>query len=351
MATPRCGAAMVSMGGKLYIAGGIEYFSAGTNAAPACSPSTTPSTRRDASGTSSAEVYDPIKDSWSSIASMSDVSGWNQCPNDPSIAPWTFDKLGPWFFLPACLAFGNKFYVVGGTRLSTGWNWSPTSTGQVYDPIDNTWNFIPNLPFCSGVNGAGWPGGSSNGRAATSMCECGGKFNLIGGIYTYDAQNAPASRAIAIDVITFDPSLVQMPQITHQGEDFYISHQRGGPKTFIIPHPEPKHEGKMLRHACVEAPTRGTNMYEYQIEVKEDNAITKIELPSYFKHLNSRPRIYITPRNVMSGYYGDVNNERNTSIIYTEKAGIFDIKVTGIRNDEAALDFSLSEYIDAPTTP
>ena len=29
-------------------------------------------------------------------------------------------------------------------------------------------------------------------------------------------------------------------------------------KTFVIPHPE--HEGKMLRHACVEAPTRG-NQY------------------------------------------------------------------------------------------
>ena len=139
-----------------------------------------------------------------------------------------------------------------------------------------------------------------------------------------------------------------MPQITHQGEDFYLSHQRGGPKTFIIPHPEPEHEGKMLRHACVEAPTRGTNIYEYQIDVKEDNTTTRIPLPSYFKHLNGRPRVYITPNNVMSGYYGNVNKEKDTIIIYTEKAGHFNIKVTGIRCDKDALIFSSTEYIDSP---
>ena len=139
-----------------------------------------------------------------------------------------------------------------------------------------------------------------------------------------------------------------MPQITHQGEDFYISHQRGGPKTFIIPHPEPKHEGKMLRHACVEAPTRGTNMYEYQIEVKEDNAITKIELPSYFKHLNSDPKILITPQNVQCRFYGTVNKELSKIHITTEKAGIFNVMVSGIRKDPTAVSYSATKYIDTP---
>ena len=61
----------------------------------------------------------------------------------------------------------------------------------------------------------------------------------------------------------------------------------GRPKTFVIPHPE--HEGKMLRHACIEAPTRGTNIYEYQLEATESNQTTEIALPSYFKHINGRP--------------------------------------------------------------
>ena len=80
--------------------------------------------------------------------------------------------------------------------------------------------------------------------------------------------------------------------MTFQGEDLYLTASRGGPKTFIIPHPE--YEGKMLRHACLEAPTRGTNVYEYQIEVTEPNHTTTIPLPSYFKHINGRGRVYVS---------------------------------------------------------
>ena len=152
------------------------------------------------------------------------------------------------------------------------------------------------------------------------------------------------------NMYTYDPSLVQMPQITHQGEDFYISHQRGGPKTFIIPHPEPKHKGKMLRHACIEAPTRGTNIYEYQIVVKENNATTKIELPSYFKHLNKRPLVYITPKNCISTFNGYINKELTEAIVQTEKRGIFNILITGIRKDTAAINYSINDYIDNPFT-
>ena len=139
-----------------------------------------------------------------------------------------------------------------------------------------------------------------------------------------------------------------MPQITHQGEDFYISHQRGGPKTFIIPHPEPKHKGKQLRHACIEAPTRGTNIYEFQIKVKEGNTTTEINLPSYFKYLNSDPKILISPHNVQSRFYGAVNRELTHIHITTEKAGIFNVMVSGIRKDATAVSYSANKYIDEP---
>ena len=149
-------------------------------------------------------------------------------------------------------------------------------------------------------------------------------------------------------VEVYDPSLVQMPQITHQGEDFYISHQRGGPKTFIIPHPE--HEGKMLRHACLEAPTRGTNVYEYQITTTEDNQTTEIALPSYFKHINARARVYVSAGKgkEWSGKQGKVNDELTGVVVKTEKPGIFNIMVTGVRKDPQAVAYSASENIDMP---
>jgi len=89
-------------------------------------------------------------------------------------------------------------------------------------------------------------------------------------------------------------------------------------------------------------------MYEYQIEVKEDNATTKIKLPSYFKHLNSDPKILITPQNVQCRFYGTVNKELSEIHITTEKAGIFNVMVSGIRKDPAAVSYSATKYIDEP---
>ena len=120
-------------------------------------------------------------------------------------------------------------------------------------------------------------------------------------------------------------------------------------KTFIIPHPE--HEGKMLRHACIEAPTRGTNIYEYQLEATESNQTTEVALPSYFKYINGRPRVYVSAENVFSGCYGKVNENLTHAIIQTEKPGIFNVLVTGVRKDPGAVKYSATENIDEPIAP
>ena len=124
--------------------------------------------------------------------------------------------------------------------------------------------------------------------------------------------------------------------------------QRGGPKTFVIQHPE--HEGKKLRHACLEAPTRGTNVYEYQFEATEVNQTTEIALPSYFKLINGRPRVYV--------YYGAgshwgrsrgyMNDNLTKAIIETEKSGTYNVMVTGVRKDPEAVAYSATENIDDP---
>ena len=150
------------------------------------------------------------------------------------------------------------------------------------------------------------------------------------------------------DIEVYDPSLVQMPQITYQGEDFYLSHARGGPKTFIIPHPE--HEGKMLRHACLEAPTRGTNVYEYQITTTEDNQTTEAALPSYFKHINGRARVYVSvvEQNEWGKCRGFVNDDLTKALVETEKSGTYNVMVTGVRKDPEAVAYSATENIDDP---
>ena len=371
----RIGLGVAALGGKLYAVGGLGVFAVFLN---------------------SAEVYDPIDNSWNSIAPMNisrrdlgvaalggklyAVGGYDGSTYlnsaevyDPidnswnSIAPMDISRIGL-----GVAALGGKLYAVGGYDGSTYLN-----SAEVYDPIDNSWNSIAPMNISRRyldvaalggklyAVGGSFPGGSGSGvlnlaevydpmdpsggwnpiasmdisRSNLGVAALGGKLYAVGG---YDDSTHLNS------VEVYDPSLVPMPQITHQGEDFYISHQRGGPKTFIIPHPEPKHEGKMLRHACVEAPTRGTNMYEYQIEVKEDNAITKIELPSYFKHLNSDPKILITPQNVQCRFYGTVNKELSEIHITTEKAGIFNVMVSGIRKDPTAVSYSATKYIDEP---
>jgi hypothetical protein len=107
----------------------------------------------------------------------------------------------------------------------------------------------------------------------------------------------------------------------------------------------------MLRHACIEAPTRGTNIYEFQFTVKEDNQSTSIALPSYFSAINGRPRVYVSPVDVFSGCYGSVNKESTHVIVQNEKAGTFNVMVTGVRKDAGAVAYSQSENIDEPIAP
>jgi hypothetical protein len=121
-------------------------------------------------------------------------------------------------------------------------------------------------------------------------------------------------------------------------------------KSFVIPHPE--HEGKMLRHACIEAPTRGTNIYEYQFETTESNQITHVALPSYFKHINGRPRVYVSAESISAGLCGGkVNDELTAVVVETEHPGVFNVMVTGIRKDAGAVGYSATEYIDEPIAP
>ena len=426
---------MASLGGKLYAVGGLVDAGGGGGQVR----------------TNSAQVYDPIIDSWTPIASIASaknalglaalggklyaVTGTNNVTisttcevYDPSANSWGY--IAPTTFpreLGAAATLRGKLYIVGGgdgspTTYNSGEVYDPINNGswnpiapmnarrrgfglaalggklyavggfssspstflnsaEVYDPIDNSWNYIASMSttryglgltalggklYAGGGVDAGGAGGSfldsvevydptnpSGGWQAVSSMAIArqglGYVALGGELYAAGGQQSGATPNSSVEV--YDPSLVQMPQITHQGEDFYVSHQRGGPKTFVIPHPE--YEGKMLRHACLEAPTRGTNVYEYQITTTEDNQTTEIDLPSYFKHINGQPKVYVYSGagSQWGSSRGYMNDEHTKAIIETEKPGMYNVMVTGVRKDPAAVAYSATENIDDPIAP
>ena len=318
---------LTALGGKLYAVGGLEITDFAT-------------------ATNTLEVYDPIDNSWNQI------SGMNQAR----------------FNCKAC-ALGGKIYIVGG---HPGYG---QESAEVYDPFENSWDMMPaplfptNAPAAAALGGklyvmggygvvtdsscvqiydplnpsGGWTYGPSMNmvRSNCGGAALGGKLYAVGG-YNFFAY--PDYHVNTVEAYT--PPASMTPQITYQGEDFYLNASRGGPKTFVIPHPE--HEGKMLRHACLEAPTRGTNVYEYQITTTEDNQITTISLPSYFKHINGSPNVFVSPKNVLSTCYGNVNDDLTAALITTEKPGTFNVMVTGVRKDPDAVAYSATECIDEP---
>ena len=335
MNTARGGLAVVALGDKLYAVAGATGGALNT-------------------GLSSVEVYDPITNSWNYIASMSIdryapvaaalagklyVAGGASYPGtylnsvevyDPITNSWSsIASMNQPRWAAACAALEGKLYVVGGGTGAGVY----TDTTEVYDPITDSWTTLPHT--------------LADDRALLGLTALAGRLYTIGGLNLFSPTSTTPTSAVEV----YDPSLVQMPQITYQGEDFYISHQRGGPKTFVIPHPE--HEGKMLRHACLEAPTRGTNVYEYQITTTEDNQTTEIALPSYFKHINGRPRVYVYSGtgSQWGGSRGYMSDDHTKAFIETEKPGTYNVMVTGVRKDPEAVAYSATENIDDPIDP
>ena len=114
-------------------------------------------------------------------------------------------------------------------------------------------------------------------------------------------------------------------------------------KTFVVPHPE--NPVMRLRHACIEAPTRGTNIYEYQFATTKEYQTSIVKLPSYFRYINGRVRVYVSGR---GGGMGFVNDTLTHVVVKTKRIGTFNVMVTGIRKDAGAVAYSATEGIDAP---
>ena len=68
-----------------------------------------------------------------------------------------------------------------------------------------------------------------------------------------------------------------------------------------------------------------------------------IELPSYFRFLNGRPRVYVSAVTVPAMSSGYVNSDLTCAIIQTTKRGLYNVMITGVRKDSDAIKYSETE--------
>jgi len=110
----------------------------------------------------------------------------------------------------------------------------------------------------------------------------------------------------------------------------------GGTK-FKIPHPDSsKPEGTFLMHSAVESPTAGDNLYRWQIDVRKGKAV--IQLPRYYKYLNTADTAYIAPAGHFGRAYGKVDEKQEILTVYADSDGEYNVLLIGTRKDKYATE-------------
>ncbi|MEO7423778.1 MAG: collagen-like protein [Fibrobacteria bacterium] len=106
--------------------------------------------------------------------------------------------------------------------------------------------------------------------------------------------------------------------------------------TFDIPHPDPAKaaQGMRLRHSFVESPTRGDNIYRFQVQVR--NGVGRVALPGYFAPLNENPQIWITSDEQFAQTYGKVNPDMKEAVIHADRDGSYNVLIIATRRDKDA---------------
>lgn len=124
-------------------------------------------------------------------------------------------------------------------------------------------------------------------------------------------------------------------------------------KSFDIPHPDPAKLalGHRLRHSCVEAPTRGENMYRFKVQTATPDEQFVIELPAYFTYLNEDAQVFVAAVDVKSDACADVvyDDAGGATVQGTcQLPGRYNVLVIATRKDALAIsgfDGTGVEYI------
>ena len=109
--------------------------------------------------------------------------------------------------------------------------------------------------------------------------------------------------------------------------------------SFDIPHPDPAlAETHRLRHCFVEAPTRGENLYRFEIDAVEGETVN-LPLPAYWAHLNENPQVWVSPVGHFGRASGAVDENLSELRIECETAGRYNVLLIGTRADRLARDY------------
>jgi len=109
--------------------------------------------------------------------------------------------------------------------------------------------------------------------------------------------------------------------------------------SFDIAHPDPElRETHRLRHCFVEAPTRGENIYRFEVEAATEGVL-RIPLPGYWHHLNENPQVWVSPAGHFGHAHGLVNAEATALEIACEASGRYNVLLIGTRRDEDARSY------------
>jgi hypothetical protein len=116
---------------------------------------------------------------------------------------------------------------------------------------------------------------------------------------------------------------------------------------FHIDHPDPaKRDTYNLIHRTIESPSKGENLYRFQVNTC--NCEATLQLPSYYKFLNCNDYVSVSPTNHFGNGYGVMNQDQSQINICTNYEGTYDVIVIGTRKDKEAQKTWVGIEIDNP---
>jgi hypothetical protein len=147
-----------------------------------------------------------------------------------------------------------------------------------------------------------------------------------------------AGGGVAFDQLGYDPDL---DRIYTAGDLHVTGALSKGSGSFDIPHLVPSKNalGMRLRHYFVETNSAGGNIYKYQLELIEGENI--LQLPDYFKYLNTNVLIWVSPHEHFGIGYGNYIENNDFASITVNSTGKYNVFIFADRKDSVAMkDFN-----------
>ena len=116
--------------------------------------------------------------------------------------------------------------------------------------------------------------------------------------------------------------------------DLYVD----GSKSFLIDHPNPTlKDTHLLRHCCVEGPTRGETLNRWMLTTSNGSCVQA--LPSYSPYLNENWQFFVSAKNSFGTGYVILSEDETFFTLYASEDGTYSVVGVATRKDKGALSF------------